>query len=63
MRLNQISDSIWTIEHFLSKKECDDLILFSEMRGFEEAKVNLANGPKIIKGLRNNLRLMYDHNN
>ena len=62
MKLNQISDSIWTIENFLSKKECDDLILFSEMKGFEEAKVNLANGPKMIKGLRNNLRLMYDDN-
>ena len=63
MKLNQISDSIWTIEHFVSKKECDDLILFSEMRGFEEAKVNLANGPKMIKGIRNNLRLIYDDNN
>lgn len=50
---------IWTIDNFLTPKECDDLILFSEQRGYEEAKVSLKSGAKMIKGIRNNYRLIY----
>jgi len=59
MILHQHTHSIWTIEGFLSKKACEDLIIFSEMRGFEEAKVSLKSGAKMMKGVRNNYRLMY----
>ena len=57
------SEIIWTIEDFLTKTECDDLILFSEQKGFEEAKVSLSTGAKMIKGIRNNHRLMYKDEN
>ena len=50
---------IWTIENFISKKECETLILFSEQQGYEEAKVSLTTGAKIMKGIRNNYRLVY----
>ncbi len=57
MTLNQHTPIIWTIENFLSKKECEDLILYSEMKGFEEATVSLNTGPKMMKGIRNNSRV------
>lgn len=50
---------IWTIENFLTEKECEDLILFSEMKGFEEATVSLTTGAKMMKGIRNNERLIW----
>lgn len=37
--------------------------MFSELRGFEEAIVGLAKGPKMLKGIRNNARLEYDDQN
>jgi len=54
------TDKIWSIENFLSEKECEDLILFSEMRGFKEAEVSLRAGAKMIKGIRNNDRLLFE---
>ena len=62
MKLNQFTPKTWTIDNFLSQKECDDLILFSEMRGFNEAEVSLRSGSKMMKGLRNNYRLIYEDN-
>lgn len=59
MELKKFSDKIWTIENFLSKSECEDYIIFSEQKGYEEAKVSLPEGAKMIKGIRDNYRLMY----
>lgn len=53
------TSTIWTIENFLSKKACEDLIFFSEMRGFQEAEVSLKSGAKMMKNIRNNERLLY----
>lgn len=51
---------IWTVPNFLSDKECEDLIFFSEMRGFQEATVGLKSGAKMLKSVRDNYRLEYD---
>jgi len=59
MRGTYYTDLIWTIDEFLSREECDDLILFSEQKGYEEAKVSLSSGAKMMKGIRNNYRLIY----
>lgn len=59
MTLNQHTSIIWTLENFLTPKECEDLILFSEMKGFEEATVSLSTGAKMMKGIRNNQRLVW----
>ncbi|MEL6943266.1 MAG: oxidoreductase, 2OG-Fe(II) oxygenase, partial [Bacteroidota bacterium] len=59
MLLNRHTDTIWTITDFLSAKGCEDLILFSEMRGYQEATVSLNEGAKMMKGIRNNYRLIY----
>ncbi len=59
MKVNQHTDNIWTIENFLSPQECQDLIAQSEAVGYEEAEVSLSSGSTMMKGLRNNYRLIY----
>jgi hypothetical protein len=59
MKANYYSESIWTIDNFISSGECDNLIFLSEQQGYEEAKVSLPGGAKMLKGLRNNYRLMH----
>ena len=63
MKANYHNEIIWTIDNFLTAKECDDLIIFSEQKGYEEAKVSLQSGAKMMKGIRNNYRLMYQDKN
>ena len=57
--LKTITDKIWTIDNFLSERECDDLILFSEQKGYSEADVGLKSGSKMMKNVRDNYRLIY----
>ncbi len=59
MRVIHHTEKIWTIQDFLTKEECDDLIIFSERKGYEEAKVSLPSGAKMMKGLRDNFRSIY----
>ena len=58
MQLHQHSEGIWTIEGFLSPRECDELIHFSELKGYEEATVGFRSGARMAKGIRNNDRLV-----
>jgi len=51
---------IFTIDHFLTNQECDDYIFFSETKGYEEATVSLTKGAKMMKGIRNNDRVIYE---
>jgi len=39
MEIKGLSDKIWLIEDFLTPTECDDLIIFSEQKGYSEADV------------------------
>ncbi|WP_027002282.1 2OG-Fe(II) oxygenase [Hugenholtzia roseola] len=57
------NSQVWTIDNFLSPKTCEDLILFSEQQGYQEATVGLASGEKMIKNIRNNDRLVYQDEN
>lgn len=59
MKLITHTPKIWTIQNFLSLKECEDIIFFSEHKGYDEAKVSLSSGAKMLKGIRNNYRLIY----
>lgn len=63
MSLITHADKIWTIQGFLTEKECEDLILFSESKGYQEAEVSLPEGAKMLKGIRNNYRLFYQDDN
>lgn len=54
------SPGIFTLKHFLSLEECEDLIIKSEAMGYEEATVDVGNGvQRMIKGVRNNERVLY----
>lgn len=59
MYLLHHTETIWTVESFLTEKECGELINFSETIGYQEAEVSLSSGAKMMKGLRNNDRLLY----
>lgn len=59
MKLRQHTETIWTIENFLSAEACTELIKRSEALGYEEAAVSFPAGAKMMKGLRNNYRLLY----
>jgi predicted 2-oxoglutarate/Fe(II)-dependent dioxygenase YbiX len=63
MKLIQHSEIIWSIENFLSEDECDNLVKFSESQGFVEAEVSLQSGATMIKGIRNNYRLIHQDPN
>lgn len=63
MHCTQHSETIWTIPDVLSPAICRNFIDRFEEMGFVEAKVSLASGPEMMKGLRNNDRLeFYDEN-
>ena len=60
MEIKGLSDKIWLIEDFLTPTECDDLIIFSEQKGYSEADVGLSSGAKMMKNVRDNDRLIYE---
>lgn len=59
MKVVHHTSAIWTIEGFLTATECRELIKVSEAIGYQEAEVSLPGGAKMMKGLRNNYRLLY----
>lgn len=59
MKFTQITDSIFTIEDFLTRKECLEYIVLSESVDYEPAKVNTASGARVLTGVRNNNRAFY----
>jgi len=50
---------IFIIENFLSSTECDQLIIDSEMMGYEDAKVNIDGQQKMLTMVRNNQRILH----
>jgi len=59
MKLVQHTEQIWVLEDFLTPQECEELIVFSEMQGYQEAEVGFSEGAKMAKNIRNNYRLLY----
>lgn len=57
---NPINDEIFTVSQFFSPEECEAQIQLAEAIGFEEAPVSTASGPRMLKDLRNNTRVMID---
>ena len=50
---------LFTIEDFFSAEECEKYILWSEQRGYEEAKVQVDGNQVTLKGVRNNSRITF----
>lgn len=61
--LNVVSlhSQAFLIPNFLSPEECENYIALSEQVGYEEAEVTIGeNKSAMMKGIRNNYRLLYD---
>ena len=53
-------ENIFTVDSFLSKTECSDLIDLAEQIGFEPATVHTAGGHQMLPDWRNNTRVVLD---
>lgn len=59
MKRIDLDEHVYLLEDFFSEQECDDLILWSEQRGYEEAKVQVYGKQVMVKNMRNNSRINY----
>jgi len=60
MEKHVYTQDIFTITNFFSPEECNALIQKSEAIGYEEAMVDVGGGEqRMIKGVRNNERVLY----
>jgi prolyl 4-hydroxylase len=59
MKTIELEPYLFLIENFLTIQECDDLILWSEEKGYEEAKVQVYGKQIMLKHVRNNSRITF----
>ncbi|MFD1470361.1 2OG-Fe(II) oxygenase [Hymenobacter caeli] len=59
MKYTQLTDSIFTVDDFLTRQECLENIVLSEKIGYELAKVNTAAGSRVRTDVRNNNRAFH----
>lgn len=62
MKKNTLHENIFTIDNFLSAEECDTYINYCKTQQFEEAKVAIDGAQTMMKGIRNNDRILYPNN-
>jgi len=55
--LNKLADGIYTIEKFLSEKECQEFIAMTERVGYKPADVDMHGERKMFTAIRNNERV------
>ncbi|MBS1636685.1 MAG: 2OG-Fe(II) oxygenase [Bacteroidetes bacterium] len=62
MKKTELDSFIYLIEDFLTADECDNYIIWSEQKGYEEAKVQVYGTQMMMKAVRNNSRITFiDH--
>lgn len=54
----ELNKDVFIIDNFLSENECQQFILDSEKLGYREATVSTLEGPKMMKMIRNNQRVI-----
>ncbi|GAB2941302.1 hypothetical protein GCM10027048_02220 [Hymenobacter coalescens] len=59
MTRTQLAESIFTVDDFLTRKECLDYLVLSELLGYEAAKVNTTKGARLMPAVRNNSRAFH----
>lgn len=59
MKRIDLEPFLYLIEDFFSEQECNDLIFWSEQKGYEEAKVQVYGKEIMVKGVRNNSRVTF----
>ncbi len=61
MQLNRLGAGIFTIDEFLSAKECANFIEQSESMGYSEAAIRTEDGERLFKDARSNDRIIFDN--
>lgn len=62
MKKIEIAEQVFVIEDFFSGAECDNYMVWSEQKGYEEAKVQVNGEQTMLKSVRNNSRITFvDH--
>ncbi|MBJ6145975.1 2OG-Fe(II) oxygenase [Hymenobacter sp. BT559] len=59
MKFTKLTDTIFTVEDFLTRQECLDMIVRSEGVGYELAQINTSSGSRVRTDIRNNSRAFY----
>jgi prolyl 4-hydroxylase len=59
MKYTKITDTIFTVEDFLTRQECHEYMVLSEGIGYELAKVNTTGGARVMTSVRNNNRAFH----
>ncbi len=59
MKKIELHPKVFLIKNFLTKKMCDHFIEKGELISFEEAKVNIDGKQVMLKGVRNNKRILF----
>lgn len=59
MKKTDIDANVYLIEDFFTESECDNYILLSEQKGYEEAKVQVYGRETMMKAVRNNSRITF----
>ena len=58
---NYLDETSFTLSHFLSNTDCDRYLRIAEDIGFQDAPVNTNRGEVMLKEIRNNERVIWDH--
>ena len=56
-----LNDHVFTVDKFLTRKECDKYIRISEDFGYEDALVTSSQGQVLREDVRNNQRVMFQN--
>ena len=59
MQLNNLTNTIFTVDNFWTQQECEDFISKSEAIGYEPATIDTEKGQKVVEAIRNNNRVIY----
>jgi prolyl 4-hydroxylase len=59
MKKIALDSFLFLIEDFFSSRECDELVIWSELKGYEEAKVQVSGQEIMLKAVRNNSRITF----
>ena len=60
MELEKLGAGVFTIKNYLSEKECEEYIAYSESKDYKLATINAISGPEINQEIRNNDRIIFD---
>lgn len=58
----EIQNGVWVVNNFLSNRECNEWMKFSESEGYEIAKIGQGRKQVLNTAIRNNDRVIYDDN-